>query len=143
MLETNNLDEQKVQKIIRDLDNLIKKHSNNQVNKTYYRGESRLNDGSIYVGARLRYENYISTTRNKELAQGYANGNGDDSMLTIIYEIKIESGQLGLQINEIAPAGIRNQDEFLLARDGALIVDEVNNIDGVTYIKASYSKNND
>lgn len=140
MLEINNLDEQKVKKIVLDLDNLIEKYSRNEVSKIYYRGESRPNDGSVYVGARLQYDNYISTTRDRELAQGYARGNGDDSELIIIYEIKIRPGQLGLQINEIAPVGIRNQDEFLLARDGELIVEEINNVDGITHVKASYSK---
>ena len=125
---------------ILDLDKLIEKYSNNLETKIYFRGESRPNDGSVHVGARLNYENYISTTRDKELALGYANGNGDDSMLSVVYEIKVEAGDLGFQINEMAPVGVRNQDEFLLGRDGHLIVEEITNIDGITYVKATYEK---
>lgn len=143
LFEANNLDEVKVQKFLGNLDRVLAQQGLTKEREVVYRGEGRKNDesGSIHVGARLEYENYISTTRDKELAMGFANGTTSD--LKIFYEITIERGQPGAQINLLAPEGVRNQDEFLLARNSFLIVNEIHTIDGVTYIKASYETRGD
>jgi hypothetical protein len=141
LFETNGLDEGKVQTILLNLDRVLEQQRLSRVRQTVYRGEGRPNDGSLRVGARLRYPNYISTTRDKSLAMGYANGNAQG--LKVFYEITVDRGQPGAQINLLAPEGVRNQDEFLLARNGILIVNEITVVEGVTYVKATYRSHAD
>lgn len=138
LFAVNNLDEVKIEKILNNLDRILEQQGRRQESKIVYRGESRMNDGSIYVGSRLHYENYISTTGNKELALGYANGNYSGSEFKVLYIITVGRAQYGAQINLLAPEGIRNQDEYLLARNGYLIVNEIQIIDGITNVKATY-----
>lgn len=72
---------------------------------------------------------------------GYANGNAKG--LKVFYEITVDRGEPGAQINVLAPEGVRNQDEFLLARSGTLVVNEIAVVDGVTYVKATYRSHAD
>ncbi len=141
LFETNGLDERKVQTILLNLDRVLEQQGLSRETQVVFRGEGRPNDGSLFVGARLSYPNYISTTRDRSLAMGYANGNAKG--LKVLYEITVNRGQPGAQINLLAPEGVRNQDEFLLARNGTLVVNEVAVVDGVTYVKATYRSHAD
>ena len=136
LFKANNLTEQQVITVINKLDKILIRQANVTAPITVFRGEGHPYDWAPRAKSLLHYDNYISTTRDRNLALGYATQ--DKSVQAVLYEINIYPGQLGVQINELAPKGARSQDEFLLARNGNLIVNKITKTSGLTVIKAFY-----